>query len=515
MGSYAQALSSRIENAYRDRTPGSRALYAAALAFMPGGDTRNSTFFRPYPLYMERGEGCRLWDVDGNQYLDFQNNYASLVHGHAHPQIVRALTEQAGKGTVHGAPVASLNDFARDLTGRVPSLERVRFTNSGTEAVMGEIRAARAYTGKSRILKMEGAYHGSYDGTAVGQDPGEPLRTFPEGRRDGTGLSPGLMREVLVAPYNHPEGAADLVRRHAHELAAVIVEPMLGRGAIPAESAFLEALRAVSLETGVVLIFDEIQTFRLAWGGAQALYGVTPDLTTLGKVIGGGLPVGAFGGRAELLERYDPRTPGHVPHVGTFNGNAMTVAAGLRTLELLTEEVIVRLNDLGERLRRGLQSVLDRAGITGTVTGLGSYAHLHFRAPPIRSYRDALPGRTSVAPALHLALLNRGILSAHGVRFAISTVMGHADVDRAVQSLAEVAEELGPALRRPSGRGTLHDVRMRSRREPFVTIVVGHAAKQGEIPRASRSGASNRGSMRENPWAASLGATILTPQWRS
>jgi glutamate-1-semialdehyde 2,1-aminomutase len=372
-----------VDHEYRRRTPGSRVRHVAACRHLPGGDTRESTFHLPYPLYVERGEGYRLWDVDGNEYLDTHGNHTSLVHGHAHPVVVAALRQQLERGSVHGAPTPAIVALADHLTGRVPSLEMLRFTSSGTEAVMHAIRAARAFTGRTKILKMEGAYHGSYDATEVSVGTiGDA--SFPSGSLESEGLPHGVRIETLVAPFNDVDRGRDLVRRYGHELAAVIVEPMMGRGAIPADIAFLTMLREETNACGALLVFDEIQTFRLAYGGAQEHAGVIPDLTTLGKVIGGGFPIGAFGGRSDVLQRYAPDRPGHLSHSGTFNGNTMAMVAGLAALELLTKDEIARINALGDRLRVALQAALETAGVEGTVTGAGSYAWVHFAAAPMR-----------------------------------------------------------------------------------------------------------------------------------
>ncbi|MBK8057495.1 MAG: aminotransferase class III-fold pyridoxal phosphate-dependent enzyme [Gemmatimonadetes bacterium] len=327
------------------------------------GDTRTGTFFLPYPTFMSSGAGTRMWDVDGNAYVDPLGNCTSVLHGHAHPHITAAIGAQAAKGTAFPFPGEPALRLAEEIRARVPSLERLRFCNSGTEAVIGAIRAARAFTGRSKILKMEGGYHGSADVAQVSVTPGVDAPHYPEGHAQGPGVPDGVVGDVLVAPYNDLETSQRLVRAHAHELAAVIVEPHLtAAGVIPAEREFLAGLRAVTEACGVVLIFDEIITLRLTRGGAQAMYGVTPDLTTVAKIIGGGLPVGAFGGRAEVMATFDPRSRGTVGHSGTFNGNAVTMAAGVAALELLTDEALQHINTLGGRLREGCSARLTPPG---------------------------------------------------------------------------------------------------------------------------------------------------------
>jgi glutamate-1-semialdehyde 2,1-aminomutase len=444
----------QLEATYRARTNGSRELYERALSNLPGGDTRTGTFFVPYPTFMARGAGCRLWDVDGNEYIDCLSNFTSLVHGHAHPEVTRAITEQAARGTVHGAPVESQIALASAIRERLPSVETLRFTNSGTEAAMMAIRAARAFTGRPKILKMEGAYHGSYDAARVSVHPRlseHVAPSWPLGEPDEVGLSPGAVAEVLIAPFNDLETTAAIVRRHRHELAAVIVEPMMGAaGMIPAERAFLAGLRDVTRETGVLLILDEVITLRLAWGGAQSIFSLTPDLTLLGKIIGGGLPIGAFGGRADIMAFYDPRRRDVITHSGTFNGNAVTMAAGLATLALLTPAAIERINLLGERLRSSLGAVLAAARIPATVTGLGSLSHVHMSDEPVVDYRSAARAADSAAVLLHLALMNHGVFAASRGMFITSTAMQDADVDQVVASYAEALREAGSALTQAS-----------------------------------------------------------------
>ena len=439
----------QLEATYRARTNASRALYERALANLPGGDTRTGTFFLPYPTFMARGEGCRLWDVDGNEYIDCLNNFTSLVHGHAHPEVTRAIAEQAARGTAHGAPVESQIALAAAIRQRFPSIELLRFANSGTEAVMMAIRAARAFSGRSKILKMEGAYHGSYDVARVSVHPrfSDEISAWPLGEPDEPGLSPGAVAEVLIAPFNDLETAAAIVRRHRHELAAVIVEPVMGAaGMIPAERAFLSGLRDVTREAGVLFILDEVITFRLAWGGAQSLYDITPDLTLLGKIIGGGLPVGAFGGRADVMAFYDPRRNDVITHSGTFNGNAATMAAGLATLALLTPAAIERINGLGDGLRASLGAALATAGIPAQVTGVGSLSHVHLSDGPVVDYRSAARVPEGAAALLHLALMNHGVFAASRGMFITSTAMEDSDIDQVVAAYAEALREAGSAL---------------------------------------------------------------------
>jgi glutamate-1-semialdehyde 2,1-aminomutase len=438
----------RIRDAYLARTPRSRSLHERARLSLPGGDTRTGTFFPPYPPFIARGAGDRIHDVDGNEYLDFLNNFTSLVHGHAHPEILRSAGAQASQGTAHAAPLEAQLHLAEQLRERVPPLERIRFLNSGTEAVMQALRAARAFTGRPLILKMEGGYHGTYDATEVGVDPGTAAPAWPHARADVPGLPAGAASQTLVAPFNDLPTTERILTSHAGELAAVIVEPVLhGGGIIPAEGSFLRGLEELARRHRILLVLDEIVTFRLAHGGAQALHGVTPDLTVLGKTIGGGFPIGAVGGRADVMDLFDPRRADPITHSGTFNGNPMSMVAGSAAVRLLTPGRIAQIDELGARLRSGFQDVLDAAGVTAQVTGAGSLAQIHLTGGPVRDYRAGARTDRRQRALLHLALMNQGVFCGSRLNFNTSTAMTAGSVQRAVQALAEAVAEAGEGLR--------------------------------------------------------------------
>ena len=311
---------------------------------------------------------------------------------------------------------------------------------------MMALRVAKAFTGRPRILKMEGGFHGTHDSVQVSVNPGLQAPAWPRGRAEGEGLSAATVGEVLVAPFNDIETASRLIREWERELAAVIVEPVMGVcGAIPARKAFLRELREVTRRADILLVLDEVQTFRLATGGAQQLFGIEPDMTTFGKVIGGGLPIGAFGGRADVMELLDPRRA-VIWHSGTFNGNPVTMAAGVTALELLDADAIAHINALGDDLRSGLQGAMDELGVDGHVTGLGSLLQVHLAAPPVQDYRSSLDARQDTWSWLHLALLNRGVFAATRGFFNTSTVMGRGEVDRVVSVFREALEEVRPLL---------------------------------------------------------------------
>ena len=434
-------LDHQFSATYALRTPASRALHERASLVMPGGDTRSGTFYPPYPTFMARGEGCELVDVDGNRYVDFLGNYTSLIHGHAEPTISAAISEQVRRGTALGYPGELQIQLAEVLAERVPSLERLRFCNSGTEAVMHAIRCARAYTGRRMIVKIEGGYNGAYDTAQVSVAPGDHALPYPSGVPEGPGLSPGLLAEVLVAPFNDLEKLRWILERYGRDVAAVLVEPVVSfAGMLLPHDGYLEGVVSAARSVGALTIFDEIVTFRLSYGGVQEMTGVTPDLTTLAKIIGGGLPVGAFGGRADVMAVFDPRRTGTISHSGTYNGNSATMAAGLAALSAYGTEEIARLAALGHRMRVGLQQELNRRGALGCVQGSGSLAHVHYCAGPVRNYRDGLRSPKYCSRLTHLGLLTRGYLIASRGMMAANTAMTEAEVDGLCAAFGEVLD---------------------------------------------------------------------------
>src|SRR3954462_8835249 len=420
---------------YPDPQSASRAMYDRALASLPGGNTRTTVFMRPYPIYAARGEGCRVWDLDGNEYIDCINNFTSLIHGHAHPSLVEAAKRQLALGSAFGLPTESEIDLAELLASRLPSVDQVRFANSGTEAVMMALKAARAFTGRPKIAKCEGAYHGSYDYAEVSLDPkpGEWGRNAPVSVAYAKGTPDNVLADVVTIPFNDAEAAVSLIREHGPELACVLVDPMPNRaGLVPADKAYLEALRQVTREVGALLVFDEVITFRLGYRGAQGLWDINPDLTTLGKIMGGGFPVGAIGGRRDVMAVFDPRygKPA-LPHGGTFSANPVTMRAGLAAMELLDEAAFARLDVIGERVRTGINEAFRLSGLPGGTVGLGSLLKIHFADRAIRDYRSAYPTEQEVRRQFifHLGLLNRGVLAAGYGLMALSTPMTDEDID--------------------------------------------------------------------------------------
>jgi glutamate-1-semialdehyde 2,1-aminomutase len=415
---------------------------------LPGGDTRTTTYVFPYPSYMVRGEGCRLYDADGNSYIDFLNNYTSLIHGHGHPAVLEAASEQMRRGTIFGAPVAAQFELAEMITERVPCVELLRFNNSGTEATMMAMRAARAYTGRDLILKMEGGYHGHHDFAGVSVMPDFQAVDLPRPAVTWPGIPACVLDGMLVAPFNNLAAVERILQQHGQRIAAIILEPMMGAGgAIAPLPGYLQGMRDLANKYNVLLIFDEIITFRISLGGMQMLEGVTPDLTTLGKIIGGGFAVGAFGGKKEIMAAFDPAHPHNIYHGGTFCGHNVTMAAGAATLKCYGEGEVNRINALGERLAAGVDQAFKEAGILGEARGKGSLVQLYWTQKKSAHSREALMsmGMARDLPKLmHLELMNRGIFSATRGLFSVSTAMGEKEIDQAAEAVAGALQLLKP-----------------------------------------------------------------------
>src|SRR3954452_20495530 len=359
--------------------PGSRsaALFERARKVLPGGNTRTTVFNLPHPLYLAEGQGCRITDADGQTRLDFLNNYTSLLHGHLHPDVLAATQAQLLRGTAFAGPTELEVDLAEIITVRVPAIERIRFTNSGTEGVMMAIKAARGYTGRPKVAKFEGFYHGTYDPAEVSVNPplgavGDP--DAPAAISETAGLAPGTLESTVILPYNNPAAVERIIEREAANLAAVIVDPLPNNAGFPDPApGFLPFLRDLTRKHGIVLIADEIISFRIGYQGASARFGGRPDLVTRGKIMGGGFPVGAVGGSAEVMSVFDPIAgKPRVPHGGTFNANPVTMAAGAAAMGLWTEAAVQRVGQMGDDLRARANWALDEAGCPFKLTGYGS-----------------------------------------------------------------------------------------------------------------------------------------------
>ncbi len=436
-------MTTMIDADYRDRTIGSRLHYEQALAALPAGATRSLNSWPPYPVYLVSGHGSQVTDVDGRNYVDMLNNYSALILGHADPEIVDAVSAAAALGTSFSFSTPTEQELAEVLRIRIPSLERLRFAGSGTEAAMFCLRLARARTGRDRIAKMEGGFHGTYDDAAISVRPSPELwgpPRAPVSVPDMDGLPAGTAQRVLVLPFNDMQATSALLRLHGADIAAVIVEPVLGVGGmIPATPEYLMTLRALCTELGIVLIFDEVISLRVAHGGAQESYRVTPDLTAMGKVIGGGLPIGAYGGRADIMsllepqggsDVYDPRAGGpRLYQGGTFTGSPCSLAAGLVTMRRLTPAVYADLAAKGERLRVGLSEQIERFGLPACVTGCSSLFNIHVGAGRVSTFRDTRHVDSGRQQALFLGLLSEGFIIAPRGMGALSTATSDSDID--------------------------------------------------------------------------------------
>jgi glutamate-1-semialdehyde 2,1-aminomutase len=427
---------------YGIRTERSREIFERLERSIPGGNTRSLAYFPPYPLVISSGSGCRIRDADGNEFIDLLNNYTASVHGHALPAINEAMCNQAALGTVFPAPSELQAELAERIVGRVASVEKVRFANSGTEAVMMAVRGARAFTGREKIIKAEGGYNGMWEQVPV---------SWPQDRYRAA--MPEAVRELVrIVDYNDGGQLEAAMEEGGDEVAAIILEPVTGTGVFAGTPEYFAAARRLADEHGALLICDEVITLRLGVGGFQGVLGVRPDLTTMGKIIGGGLPVGAFGGRADVMEVFDPSAPHHLHHSGTFNGNLMTMAAGCIALDLLTQGEIERVNALGERLAEGLRrSLAGRPDLHGVVNNCGSLLHVNFGTEGEVSKYSDLKLDSPMAAAFHLAALDEGIYFAPRGFMNTSTAMDEQVVDEALGACSRALERAVDSTERAGG----------------------------------------------------------------
>ena len=438
-----------VKKIYADARPNSRRLHTEACKYMPGGDTRTATFFLPFPNFIKYGDGAYMYDEDGFKLLDFQNNYTSLIHGHAHPETVEAVREQIAKGSAYTAPFEKQIELSAILTQCFPSVDMIRYTNSGTEANMHALRIARAYTGKAKIIKTEGGYHGTTDVFEASVDPNikkagtlDQIKVIPESR----GVSENALKDVLVVPFNDIERTRKMIEEHHRETACIIIEPIMGSaGQITPDLEYLKFLREITEQYHIVLIFDEVVTGRLSLGGAQKFYGVTPDLTTMGKIIGGGTPVGAFGGKQEIMQLYDPREK-KMYHSGTFNGNAVTMAAGLATMKAYNQEAVDYVNGLGTLFKEGVLKIYDKLGLNMKISGAGSIYNILFTDKEVKNYRDVASAHEELNKVLYMSLLTKGVFDAERGMFCMSTAMTKEDIRFGLDTLETSLREMLPAI---------------------------------------------------------------------
>jgi glutamate-1-semialdehyde 2,1-aminomutase len=443
----------RLEEEYLKKTLTSAKLAERACHYMPGGDTHGHFYNPPYHTTIDRGEGCYLYDVDGNRYIDCVNAYFVLIHGHCFSPIVNALERQIKRGTSFGMPTEDQIEYAQHLCERIPSLDEVRFVASGSEATNMAIRAARAFTGKRKIMKVDGGYHGTHN---IGE-----LNSFGASERGSCKPMPAIgahgseINDIVLFPWNDKEALQRIISENVGDVAGLIIEPIVVVGGIiTPEPGFLKAVRELTREKGIVLIFDEVVTLPFSYGGMQEYYGVTPDLTAMGKGIGGGLPIGAWGGRRDIVELWNPER-GHdaaVMMVSTFGGNAMTMAAGLAAMTHLTPEVIEQRNALADQLRKGIDETFKSVSIRGHASGLCNAFWIHWTDHPVKDPYDAvdamLQATDSVRNLLFMGMRYRGVyLFPSPSPFGnISTPIGDKEIDHVINALEETLMEIRPVI---------------------------------------------------------------------
>jgi glutamate-1-semialdehyde 2,1-aminomutase len=428
-----------------EQRAGSARLASRARHVFPDGSTRITVHRKPYPIYAQRGEGPCIVDADGNRYLDLNNNFTTLIHGHCYPPIVQAVSEAMRLGTCFANPTRLEIELAELLIGRVPGLEAVRFVNTGTEAVMFAIKAARAFTGREKIAKFEGAYHGGYDWAEV-SEAAHPPDWGPAGQPRPTppyrGTPASVLHEVVVLPFNDVANTRALLEAHAAELACVLVDLMPGRvGLVPIERDYLQLLREITQRHGILLIDDEVLNFRQSYEGAAHRFGVRPDLMTFGKIIGGGLPIGAIGGPRHIMDVFGARTGAPaVPQGGTFSANPLSMSAGLACMRALTREAFRDLESLGDYTRARLTELFQRKRWPFTVTGQASLLRVHARPSAPRSYREtfASPAERAVLNHLTEALLDRGFIAPTSASWSLSTPMTRQHIDDLLEACADI-----------------------------------------------------------------------------
>ncbi len=442
-----EGISEMLLQQYLKRTPRSREAFERAKRILPGGSTREVIFYPPYPVYVERGRGCRVWDIDGHELLDFVNNFLALMLGHAHPKIVDVIRSQVAYGTAYSSPTENEAKLGEAIQMRMRSVQRIRFTNSGSEATILTLLAARGFTRRPKIAKFEGAHHGTNEAAMVSTNP--PLRAAGDSEAptpvpDGSHVPDHILKNTVVLPFNNAEATERLLKKHQKELAAVIVEPILGgAGVIPAKPEFLSSLREITEKYDIPLIFDEVITgFRVTRGGAQEHYKVTPDLIAMGKNLGGGLPIGAIGGREDIMAQFEPMRLPRVFHSGSMNANPLSLGVALTLLGELTPALYGQLATLGNDTARGLRLIFEQAGIDAQVTQVASLFGVHFTSKDVVDYRSAASEDAARKYNFFLSLLLKDVmLSPRGIG-CISAPMDRQEIKRLLEATVDSVKYL-------------------------------------------------------------------------
>ena len=424
------AALNEAEQDYTSRNAKSQENFQTSTGSMPGGNTRTVIHFSPFPLTFTKAENATLTDADGHEYTDFMGEYTAALYGHSEPVIAEAVQKALHQGIVRGGANDNEAAFSAAICNRFPAVDRIRFCNSGTEANLYALRTACAFTGRTDVIVMKAGYHGGvlYFGGECPLNVPMPFHSVT---------------------YNDTEGAVAKIRELGGDLAAVIIEPMLGGGGcIPATQEFLTALREETAKTGALLIFDEVMTSRLAPGGLHEHCAITPDLVTLGKYVGGGMSFGAFGGREDIMDRFDPRAPGHWPHAGTFNNNALTMAAGLAGLtQVYTVDRVAAFNAIGDGLRSKMSQAIARADVPMCISGMGTMAGFHFGTGPINTPGDSVEVPAEIRAILHLDMIERGFYYARRGMIALCLPITDEDTTRFAEAFGDVLSNHAALIR--------------------------------------------------------------------
>ncbi len=431
-------IEKKIADAYQEKFPLSKEHHDRLINYIPGGATRSLSYFKPYPLHISHGKGAYVYTHEGHALFDVTNAYGALVHGHGDPDVVRAVQAGIEKGSQYSTPTEGQYALAKLLCERVPGFDKVRFLNSGTEATMFAMRTARAFTGRDKILKMTGGYHGTHD--CVAASTKKNVIT--------AGIPAGMTQDMLEVPFNDPDALEKAVKENAADLAAVIMEPFLGAGGVVLpQPGYLERARQVTLDHKVLLIFDEIFSFRVDTGGCQKRFNVIPDISTVGKVVGGGLPIGVFGGKAEIMNIYCHENSARpLYHSGTFNGYETVMQAGYAALSKFDEAAVAAINALGDRFQAGLLASFKANGLKIQSNQIGSLLNLHFFDQPITRAEQVLKSEEELHGLLHLSLLTKGVFTIPRGLFILSTVMTEAEIDGLVEKIDVTLKELLPLI---------------------------------------------------------------------